>query len=170
MDSNVRGTPSAVGPAVRLPRAIRRLTVVVVLILVLGLVAAAAASLAVARANVSEHRQALETQGAAITTSFEQQINQAVRVLRTAKGLLSVDPTPTSERFQTFLDSAIKTSTADDGTLLYDGLSAVTFIRWVRAADAATFIESKRRDGFGHAFGDVPTDTDSYVIALHSLP
>jgi Na+-transporting NADH:ubiquinone oxidoreductase subunit NqrC len=71
MASNVHGSPSAANPAARQPGTTRRLSVAVVLIVVLGLVAAAMASVAVARANVRERQQALDAQGAIITTSFE---------------------------------------------------------------------------------------------------
>ena len=168
MASNVHGSPSAGNPAARQPGTTRQLPVAVVLIVVLGLVAAAMAGVAVARANVRERQQALDAQGAIITTSLERRIDEAVGVLRTARGLLSIDPTPTNERFQRFLESATAKTTGADGTLRYDGFTGITFVRWVRPADAEAFIETKRREGFADAFDGVPTDADSYVISLHS--
>jgi PAS domain S-box-containing protein len=168
MASKARGAPPNASQAEHPSRTTRRLAVAVVLIVVLGLAAATAASLIVARANAGEHQEALEAQGGAITTSFEQRIDLAVRVLRTTRGLLRVDPTPTNLRFQEFLRSATNTSTGADGALRFDGFGGITFIRWVRAADAEAFIARKRLEGFGDTFDEVPTDEDSYVFTLHS--
>ena len=168
MASNAHGAPPTAGEAEHPSRTTHRLAVAVALILVLGLAAATVSSLIVSQANAGEHQEALEAQGDAIAASFEQRLDLAVRVLRTTRGLLRVEPAPTNERFQAFLRSATNTTTDAEGALRFDGFGGVTFIQWVRAAGAPAFIERKRREGFGDAFAGVPTGEDSYVFALHS--
>ena len=154
-------------PEGRPPAAGRRVSAAVVLIVVAGLLLSAAGAIALDRANLAERQRVLDGQAAVITDSFEERIAEAVQLLTTVRGLFTVDAEPTEAQFQSFLRSAIVTTDADGGTR-YDGFSAVSFIRHVRADDAEGFIARKRADGFGDAFDDVPTDTDSYVFSLHS--